>query len=138
MDQSVSIGGRLQSERKRLGLNQSAIGMVGKVTKKTQMLYESGERSPDAQYLSAIAQAGVDVLYVLTGRVGALSAEEETLVSYFRAATKDVQRAVLGALLGAKTGISQSAHGINMSNSADGGVQVGVTGGDVNVEKRPK
>ena len=138
MDRSVSFGGKLQSERKRLGLSQAAIGAIGGVTKKTQVLYESGERSPDAQYLSAVAQAGVDVLYVLTGRVGALSAEEETLISYFRAATKDVQRAVLGALLGAKAGISQNVQGVTMSNSADGGVQVGVAGGDVNVDKGPK
>lgn len=59
---------RLQEERKRLGLSQSAFGEAGGVQKRAQINYESGERSPDASYLERIAAAGVDVLYVLTGR----------------------------------------------------------------------
>lgn len=67
MDQTVSIGDRLREERLRLGMSQTAIGEVGGVTKKTQMLYEGGERYPDAHYMAAIAAAGADVLYILTG-----------------------------------------------------------------------
>lgn len=67
MNQTVSIGDRLREERLRLGMSQAVIGEVGGVTKKTQMLYEGGERYPDAHYMAAIAAAGADVLYILTG-----------------------------------------------------------------------
>lgn len=68
MNQSVSFGERLREERVKLGLNQSAFGTLAGVTKKTQMLYESGERAPDALYLTAIEEAGADVLYILSGK----------------------------------------------------------------------
>lgn len=64
----VSIGERLREERQRLGLSQTAFGDVGGVTKKTQMLYEGGERSPDATYFSGIAGVGADVQYIVTGQ----------------------------------------------------------------------
>jgi transcriptional regulator with XRE-family HTH domain len=50
-----------------MGLTQSQMGELSGVTKKTQMLYESGDRAPKADYLGAAAQAGMDVQYVLTG-----------------------------------------------------------------------
>ncbi len=58
---------RLRQERKRLALNQAAFGKLGGVTLATQSRYELGASLPDAQYLKAIAAAGVDVQYVLTG-----------------------------------------------------------------------
>ena len=64
----VSIGERLREERTRLDMTQPAFGAVAGITKKTQGLYESDARAPDATYLGAIAEAGADVLYVLTGR----------------------------------------------------------------------
>lgn len=63
----VSFGGRLREERTRLGLNQTEFAALAGVTKKTQGLYEAGDRAPDALYLAAIAEAGVDTTYVLTG-----------------------------------------------------------------------
>lgn len=80
----VSIGERLRDERQRLKLSQTAFGERGGVTKKTQMLYEGNERFPDAQYLTAVAEAGVDVLYVLTGKHAAEPVP--ALTSYSRAA----------------------------------------------------
>lgn len=59
---------RLREERERLGLSQTAMAMCADVTKMSQINYEKGARSPDAKYLDAIARAGVDVLYILTGR----------------------------------------------------------------------
>lgn len=61
------IGRRLREERARLKFNQTNFAAIGSVTKKTQMLYESGDRSPNANYLAAIAEKGVDVQYVITG-----------------------------------------------------------------------
>lgn len=63
----VSLGERLREERERLGISQTQFGDLAQVTKKTQMLYESDQRSPKADYLTAIASQGVDVQYVLTG-----------------------------------------------------------------------
>ncbi len=64
----VSFGDRLRDERTRLGMTQERLGELAGVTRKTQRLYESGERTPGADYLAAVAAAGVDVLFVLTGQ----------------------------------------------------------------------
>jgi len=63
-----TFGDRLRLERERLGLSQEALGEIGGVKKLAQINYEKGKRHPDAEYLAAIAAAGVDVLYVLTGQ----------------------------------------------------------------------
>ncbi|MFZ6875395.1 helix-turn-helix domain-containing protein [Undibacterium sp. Di27W] len=80
------LGDRLRDERKRLGLNQLEFADLGGVKKNAQMNYESGERSPDADYLSALLKAGVDVMYVLTGIKAAagLQGSENDLLSGFR------------------------------------------------------
>lgn len=62
-----TIGERLREERDRLGLNQTAFAEAGGVQKRAQVNYEKDERHPDAGYLAAIATAGADVLYILTG-----------------------------------------------------------------------
>lgn len=59
---------RLCEERERLGKTQADFAALGRVEKRTQANYEAGTRVPDGNYLAAAAAAGVDVLYVLTGR----------------------------------------------------------------------
>jgi transcriptional regulator with XRE-family HTH domain len=61
------IGQRLREERNRLKLSQSALGTIGGVETNAQGNYESGARSPKADYLLRITKAGVDIHYVLTG-----------------------------------------------------------------------
>ena len=61
------FGNRLAEERKRLRYNQTDFGRIGGVTKTSQFNYEAGERSPNVEYWQAVARAGVDVRYVLTG-----------------------------------------------------------------------
>ncbi len=63
-----SYGEKIREERERLGLSQTEFGDAMGVTKKTQGLYERGEREPDGSYFQAAAAAGCDVLYILTGR----------------------------------------------------------------------
>jgi len=63
-----SIGYRLRKERSRLDLNQADFALIAGVSRKSQSLYEKNERNPDAVYLSAIAAAGADVNYILTGK----------------------------------------------------------------------
>lgn len=64
----VSFCERLRGERTRLGLNQTDFAALAGVTKKTQMLYEAGDRVPDAHYMAAIAQAGADLYFIITGQ----------------------------------------------------------------------
>ena len=89
-----------------------AAGVPG-ATRQSQAKYEKGLASPSAAYLAAIAEAGADVVYILVGDRSlpapvTLTAEEQTLLGYFREASKEVRRAALGALIGAPT---QSAGG---------------------------
>lgn len=58
---------RLKEERIRLDLNQSEFAAIGGVQKGAQINYEQGKRNPDSEYLAAIASAGADVQYILTG-----------------------------------------------------------------------
>lgn len=74
-----SIGERLKEERERLGYSQSDFAAMGSKTKKTQIEWEKGEAYPNASFMAAIAAAGADVQYILTGQHGtpAMTAEQE-------------------------------------------------------------
>lgn len=63
----MSFGTRLADERKRLGLKQAEFAdLVGTDVPK-QSLYENDRRELRADYLARLAQAEVDIVYVLTG-----------------------------------------------------------------------
>lgn len=84
-------GVRLKEERARLAISQADFAALGGVARNAQAHYEKGERSPDLDYLSRLADAGVDVVYVLTGRrdqvdAGTLTPEESTLIENYRKA----------------------------------------------------
>ena len=64
----ASIGNRLRQERERLGMSQTAFAALAGQSKRAQIRYESGERSPDAEYLARLARHGVRVLWVITGK----------------------------------------------------------------------
>lgn len=132
----MEIGVRISEERERLGMNQADFARLAGMSDRAQRLYEKGERFPDAQYLAAVAGHGVDVLYVLTGQYAggvkpapALTAEEATLLEYFRAAPPAVRRAAMGALLGAA-----SARGMTQIQSA-GGIQISGSGNRVSKKR---
>lgn len=132
----MDISDRLREERKRLGLNQVELGAVGGVKKLAQINYESGERQPDAGYLAAIAAAGADVRYILTGeRVGpppvVLTGEEQLLLNYYRDAPAAMRKAAMAVLLSAGNAPAGQLY------QGDGGVQIGsVAGGRVRVGKK--
>ena len=97
---------RLREQRELLCFSQQALADKCGIAARSQRNYESGERSPDAAYLSALASLGADVRYLLTGQRDytpptALTAQEQTMLDYFRQASSEVRRAALGALLGA-------------------------------------
>lgn len=85
----MTIGERLKEERQLIGLNQTDMAGQCGVSKNTQLAYEKGERSPDANYLSAAASQGVDVLYVITGErkpqlSESITAEEAGFLQIYR------------------------------------------------------
>lgn len=95
----MAIGERLKQERSRLGFSQTDLAGVGGVGKTTQINYEKGERSPDAGYLAAVAEKGVDVLYVVTGErkpqaPGSLSTDEMQLVERYRLMSPDARNTI--------------------------------------------
>ncbi|VWD64096.1 putative transcriptional regulator [Burkholderia lata] len=106
--QSDIFSVRLKLERKRLGMNQTEFAAAGGVLQHAQVNYEKGARCPDASYLAGIAEVGVDIQYVLTGRPSdsatlALTNDEERLLAGFRELKTREKRGVL-ALVGAITG----------------------------------
>lgn len=99
---------RLRQERRRLGMNQTDFGNAGGVLKQAQSNYEKGLRYPDASYLTGIAEIGVDVLYLLTGRTSdpatfALDNDEQRLLAGYRELKPREKRGVL-ALVSAIVG----------------------------------
>ena len=64
-----SFGDRLRSERKRLLLTQIEIAKLGGVTVQSYRYYESGRRSPNIAFLSAIAKRDVEInfIFLITG-----------------------------------------------------------------------
>ena len=97
--QMSGIGSRLRQERERLGMSQKAFGVIGGVEANAQGKYENGDRAPKADYLSRVAERGVDVLYVLTGTptptlVDNLSQIEEKVLVSYRVLQKEDQDAI--------------------------------------------
>ncbi len=62
-----AIGARLKEERAAFGMTQERFGSIGGVATRAQQNYESGARSPDAQYFAKIEKIGVDIHYIITG-----------------------------------------------------------------------
>lgn len=106
MENLISIGARLREVRKELGLTQAEFSAIAKnagtkgVTRQSQSNYEKGEQSPSVEYLAAIAAAGADVEYILTGQPRAARQKAREV----RRATDVVFEAMRQAL-----GISQPA-----------------------------
>lgn len=75
---------------------------IGGVQRGAQNRYESGERTPDADYLMAVAQAGVDVSFVLTGKPSAnsIAPDEQALLAAYRALDARSKAAAIGAVSG--------------------------------------
>ena len=139
----MPIGKRLREERERLGLSQPAFAAVAGTTKQTLFSWETGKTAPDGFQLAALATTGADVLYILTGqRAGGvkpaptLTAEEETMLSYFRDASKEVRRAALGALLGASAPTGGHASGSGQNNVGDNAIQIGSVAGKARIKNR--
>jgi transcriptional regulator with XRE-family HTH domain len=82
----MSFGARLKEERRRLGLKQAEFAALVGTDMPRQSLYERGERQLRAAYLARLDSAGVDLLYVLTGRrseVAALGEDATAIIAAY-------------------------------------------------------
>ena len=94
----MSFGARLAEERKRLGLKQAEFAALVGTDVPKQSLYENDRRELRADYLARLADAKVDVIYVLTGqRVegGWLSAGATELLSSYLCLSPGLQQALV-------------------------------------------
>lgn len=101
LDNSIEIGRRLREERSRLCLSQEDVAQVGGVNRNTQGSYERGSRNPDSAYLYAVAQLGIEVNFVITGKRALdtdFSDEEVLVVERFRQIPAEDQRVLLRVL----------------------------------------
>ena len=100
----MHTGERIREERERLGFNQADFAALAGATRKTLFNWESGAASPNAAALAAWADAGLDVLYVVTGqRTGGASAPaparavsegDRVMLENFHAAPAQVQAGI--------------------------------------------
>jgi transcriptional regulator with XRE-family HTH domain len=93
----MSFGKRLADERKRLGLKQAEFAALVGTNVPKQSLYENDKRELRAAYLGRLAEAGVDVVYVLTarrGEGGGLGEGASDLLTAHLALPADMQRAL--------------------------------------------
>ena len=94
----MSFGGRLAEERKRLGLKQAEFAALVGTDVPKQSLYENDRRELRADYLARLADADIDVVYVLTGQRsegGWLGQSASDLLSAFLALPVEVQQSLV-------------------------------------------
>lgn len=98
----MNIGERLKEERERLGMTIPEFAEIAGAKKNTVIDWQKGLSGPPAAKLAALAVAGIDVLYVITGERSerSLTADEWDLLALFRAAPLTVRAAAIGALQG--------------------------------------
>lgn len=90
------IGARLRAERLRLGLNQTEMAGLGGIKLNTQSRYESGGL-PSLEYLLRVENAGVDWIWIVTGRhaVQDRAPEVDRLIDSFVQLSSEAQQALL-------------------------------------------
>lgn len=94
----MGFGARLAEERKRLGLKQAEFAALVGTDVPKQSLYENDRRELRADYLARLADAQVDVVYVLTGQRMEgdwLGQGASDLLSAYLALPADLQEVVL-------------------------------------------
>ncbi|WP_296256171.1 MULTISPECIES: helix-turn-helix domain-containing protein [unclassified Pseudomonas] len=93
------IGSRLKEERKSLGLSQQEFGAIGGVEANAQGKYENGDRIPRSDYLAALGEKGVDLLYVLSGKrtpmpEESLNEAERAIITHYRVLSEEDRDAI--------------------------------------------
>lgn len=141
---------RLKEERERLGLTQPALGGLASASKRTVIDWEKGVSSPTAVQLAAIAAAGADVLYVVTGQrsqnaaeVDLLPSDERVLVDTYRSCNAEARRNLIqtAALLsagmpGAPARKAPGQGDLHQQNTGSNNIQIGSVGAAARSRRR--
>lgn len=92
----MQLGERLKTEREKLKLTQDEMAERCLTSKRSYCAYEAGETQPKSEFLKCLSDAGVDILYVLTGQrsIGVLEPDEAALVENYRAAPPEKQHMI--------------------------------------------
>ncbi|WP_158248813.1 helix-turn-helix domain-containing protein [Chromobacterium sinusclupearum] len=95
----MSINVRLREERNRLNFIQMDAAKAAGVSFTAYQNYERGDRTPNAETLQRLHEAGFDVLYIVTGvRNGAaLSNEDSSLLARINQLDDKARRAWLAS-----------------------------------------
>lgn len=93
----IRFGQRLREVRLARVSNQDDFARLGGVKKNSQVLYESGRSAPSIDYLYRLAEHGIDIGYVLTGRHAAQDegAEDRLLLDMFASMSAREREAVV-------------------------------------------
>lgn len=75
----MEISDRLKQERERLKLTQTEFGQLGDAGKTTVIAWERGTAYPNAAFLAAVAKAGADIQYIVTGERAAKAGPQPPL-----------------------------------------------------------
>ncbi|WP_426577146.1 helix-turn-helix domain-containing protein [Xenorhabdus stockiae] len=87
-----TIGTRLKEVRSHRKLNQTEFAALIGCSRGTQAYYERDERVPDANYLAALVNLGIDTMYVLTGiksDIPKITIEEQKLIEHYRSMSEE-------------------------------------------------
>ncbi|HEY0312765.1 MAG TPA: helix-turn-helix transcriptional regulator [Allosphingosinicella sp.] len=106
----MGFGSRLAEERKRLGLKQAEFAALVGTDVPKQSLYENDRRELRADYLARLADAKVDVVYVLTGQrmEGTwLSESASELLNAYLCLPEDLQRSLVALCSGLREHVLQ-------------------------------
>ncbi|WP_028489009.1 helix-turn-helix domain-containing protein [Thiothrix lacustris] len=135
----MTFGDRLREERERLGATQPVLAEMAGTTKKSQIDYEKNSAQPKSGYLAAIAQAGADVQYILTGvrSASTLAADERLLLERYRAAAPAGKDAILGAAIGREQAARVVIHG-EVGQSFGDAATIGDVSFTMGGKKKPK
>lgn len=135
----MPIGERLRGERERLGMSQPKFAAIADTTKQTLFAWESGKTAPDGFQLEALARAGVDVLYVLTGDRDpeALDSSERLLLDRYRVCAETARQHLLQTAVLLASGLAPptAPPGGNVQASGHGSM---AAGRDLSVAAKPR
>lgn len=114
----MTLANRLRSERINLGLTQTQLAVLAGIQANAQGHYESGFRTPRADYLGALNGIGMDVQFILMGvrapiptATAALSQGESLFVQSLRVLRLADREAVAQVLAAMALGVAAMADG---------------------------
>jgi transcriptional regulator with XRE-family HTH domain len=116
----MGFGARLAEERKRLGLKQAEFAALVGTDVPKQSLYENDRRELRGDYLARLADAQVDVVYVLTGERTEgewLGEGASALLSAYLALPPDLQEAMVRFVDGLRAHFASAGRTLHSGSS---------------------